>query len=166
MFSCVPSALPCSKGIPVLSSWVTFFSALYFCCPVSPSCSWMQPCRAEQSRRTFQRTYRWHFYLYTPASYLSFQKQCNIVYFCSVCDSQITFFVSTTVLCPVFEPIVVLTYVNTFLLFLLNWASFFHATKFATIFLIPVLSFSVFTDCLPELDFICKCNKHIIISSS
>lgn len=89
MFSCFLSDLPYSKEIPVLSSWVTFFSTLHSCCPVSSSWGWMQPCRAEQSRRVLQRTFRWHFYLYTPVSYLSFQKQCNIVDLCPVWDSPI-----------------------------------------------------------------------------
>lgn len=51
-----------------------------------------------------------------------------------VCDSLITLFISTTVLCPVFESIV-LSYMKTFHLFLLDLASFFCATSlFATIF--------------------------------
>lgn len=57
-----------------------------------------------------------------------FQKQCNIVDLYSVWDSLITSFIST-VPCPVFEPIVVLTYVSTFHLFLLNLASFFLTTS-------------------------------------
>jgi len=82
-------------------------------------------------------------------------------------NSQIAFFVSPAVLFPAFEQIVLLTYVNIFHLFLSNWASFFQVTAlFVIIFLIPVLSFSVFTNCLPELDFICKCNKHTLPSSS
>lgn len=44
-------------------------------------------------------------------------------------NSQITFFVSPAVLRPVFEQIVIVTYVNIFHSFLSNWASFLQVTS-------------------------------------